>query len=103
MLDFSWGYLRNKGAGLLAKLDGEGRPLISGKDSLAGKKVADVRGWAPEPDGLRYVSNTCTQSPFDFDKIIMSSPKSEDGENINDVTVGKLLNGEVDAVWIFAE
>ena len=60
MLDFSWGYLRNKGAGLLAKLDGEGRPLISGKDSLAGKRVADVRGWAPGPDGLRYVSNTCT-------------------------------------------
>ena len=103
MLDFSWGYIKNKAAGLLARLDGEGYPMISGKDSLANKKVADVRGWAPEEDGLRYVTNTCTKEPFDIANIKMSSPKARDDKNINDIAVEDLLNGEVDAVWMFAE
>jgi len=69
MLDFSWGYLINRAAGILTKLDGKGNPMISGKDSLANKKVADVRGWAPGPDGLRYVTNTCSSAQFDFETI----------------------------------
>ena len=102
-MDFSWAYTTTKGAGLLARLDSSGNPLLTGNDPLTNKKVADVRGWAPEEDGLRYVTNTCTSAQFDFANIEMSSPAAVAGKNINDVAIQSMLSGEVDAVWIFAD
>ena len=102
MMDFSWGYIKNNAAGLLARLDSQGKPVLTGNDPLSNKKVADVRGWAPEEDGLQYVTNTCTGAAFDFANIEMTSPGGFDGKNINDVAITQLLAGTVDAVWIFA-
>merc|ERR1712193_276144 len=52
--DFSYGILEvNKAAGLLSVLE-DGKPMVSGLDDLAGKKIVDVGGWAPTGDGLGF-------------------------------------------------
>lgn len=54
----------NKPAGLMTKLKG-GKPVISGEDyDLTGKKIADVKGWAPTDDGLYFVTNKCNDKIF---------------------------------------
>jgi len=90
----------NKPAGLLTRLD-NGVPVVNGLSDLAGKKIAEVTGWAPTPDTLALSTNKCTGQPFEGYEII--SPVVPPGANANDVSMRLLLNGEVDALWIYAD
>merc|ERR1712187_125661 len=90
----------NKPAGLLTRLV-NGVPVINGLSDLAGKKIAEVTGWAPTPDTLALSTNKCTGKPFHGYEII--SPEVPEGANANDVSMELLLNGEVDALWIYAD
>merc|ERR1719343_778091 len=90
----------NKPAGLLTRLV-DGVPVVNGLSDLAGKKIAEVTGWAPTPDTLALSTNKCTGQPFEDYEII--SPEVPEGANANDVSMVLLLNGEVDALWIYAD
>jgi hypothetical protein len=111
----------NKPAGLLTKLVG-GKPKLSGMEyDLTGKKIADVKGWAPTEDGLLFVKNGC----YDDEKLFSGHEMIIPGDTYtidtddkatatgvakdtvlsaaNDVTLAMLLNDEVDGVWIYAD
>jgi len=45
-------------------LNADGTPKVSPKSDLNATKVVDVSGWAPTPDGLSVVENTCTDSKY---------------------------------------
>merc|ERR1712187_91572 len=90
----------NKPAGLLTRLV-NGVPVVNGLSDLAGKKIAEVTGWAPTPDTLALSFNKCTGQAFDGYEII--SPEAPEGANANDVSMKLLLDGEVDALWIYAD
>mmetsp|Transcript_24317 Transcript_24317/g.60723 ORF Transcript_24317/g.60723 Transcript_24317/m.60723 type:complete len:358 (-) Transcript_24317:425-1498(-) len=90
----------NKPAGILTRLV-DGVPVVSSLSDLAGKKVAEVTGWAPTPDTLALSTNKCTGKPFHGYEMI--SPTVPQGANANDVSMRMLLEGEVDALWIYAD
>lgn len=47
-IDFSHSVLNvNKAAGILTRLDAQGKPVVSPKSDLRGIKVVDITGWAP--------------------------------------------------------
>lgn len=74
-----WSYSltqRKNSAGLITRLDSLGRPVIKGNNDLSAVKIVDVAGWAPGPDGLAWIKNTCTGKPFvaDIDSIKQFSP-----------------------------
>merc|ERR1719482_249756 len=90
----------NKPAGILTRLV-DGVPVVSGLSDLAGKRVAEVTGWAPTPDTLALSTNMCTGKPFQGYEMI--SPVVPEGSNPNDVAMKMLLDGDVDALWIYAD
>merc|ERR1712232_907387 len=90
----------NKPAGILSRLV-DGVPVVSGLSDLEGKRVAEVTGWAPTADTLAMSYNKCNKKPFRGFEMI--SPPVPEGANANDVSLSMLLNGEVDAVWIYAD
>jgi hypothetical protein len=90
----------NKPAGILSRLV-DGIPVINGLSDLSGKKVAEVTGWAPTADTLAMSTNKCNMKPFIGFEMI--SPPVPDGANANDVALSMLLDGDVDAVWIYAD
>lgn len=90
----------NKPAGILTRLV-NGVPVVNGLDDLSGKRVAEVTGWAPTPDTLALSTNKCTGKPFQGYQMI--SPVVPDGANANDVSMEMLMNGDVDALWIYAD
>jgi hypothetical protein len=99
--DFSWGILSvNKAAGLMSKLDAQGNPYVTGHDNLDGKKVADVAGWAPTADGLDFVVNKCTGEHYspNYDLFMAGS-----SANNNDKALSWLLDGTVDAVFLYSD
>lgn len=87
----------NKPAGILTRLDANGNPVVSPLSNLAGVRVADVNGWAPTADTLQLLGNKCTGERF-HDSLELVIP--EDG---NDAALRDLLDGEVDAVYIYAD
>mmetsp|Transcript_32101 Transcript_32101/g.61786 ORF Transcript_32101/g.61786 Transcript_32101/m.61786 type:complete len:319 (+) Transcript_32101:1019-1975(+) len=98
-LDFSHAFLQdNKPAGLLVRLKEDGTPEIDGNHNLEGKKVVHVSGWAPTQDGLGYSLNRCTGERFAGYTMVPSS-----AELPNDDALGKLLDGTVDAMWVFVD
>lgn len=117
-IEFSHAILKvNKPAGLLVRLQG-GKPTISPMDTdLGGKKVADVKGWAPTDDGLAFVQNKCYKEKKQFTNYEMITPKDKyisktsntgspvgtEFTNENDIPLAMLLDGEVDAVWIYSD
>lgn len=55
----------NKPAGILTRLNAEGKPVVSPTSDLNGVKIVDVSGWAPTADTLIYVKNSCAgDTPF---------------------------------------
>jgi len=96
-MEFSWSYLeRNKAAGFISLLDEAGMPLVRGDDSMEGRKVIDVGGWAPTSDGIGYVMNHCTDERFseDFELLVA---------NGNDEALKMLYDKEGDVIFIYAE
>jgi len=89
----------NAPAGLLTRLS-NGVPVIDGHNTLNGLRVADVVGWAPTADTLALVENGCTGGSFS--NFTMVAPNYTDIPNANDQALKMLLDGEVDAVWIYA-
>merc|ERR1719491_2387804 len=87
----------NKAAGILTRLE-NGEPVVSGSSNLSGVTVGDVTGWAPTSDVLATSTNQCTDQKFSDFTIMKSST-----EKPNDDTLIMLLDGIVDAVWIYAD
>lgn len=87
----------NKAAGILTRLE-NGEPVVSGSSNLSGVTVGDVAGWAPTSDVLVTSTNLCTDQKFSNFTIKKSAT-----EKPNDDTLRMLLNGTVDAVWIYAD
>merc|ERR1719246_200443 len=69
--------------------------------SLDGVNIGDVVGWAPTSDVLGTSKNLCTNKAFSGFTLIPNSPAND--ENENDVALKQLLDGETDALWIYAD
>ena len=96
-MDFSHAILdENKPAGILTRLDADGKPVVSPRSNLEGIKVADVVGWAPTADTLEFLSNSCTGERYSDYMLILPAQG-------NDAALKELLDGNVDAVYIYAD
>lgn len=98
-LEFSHSFLKkNKPAGLLARLDENGRPVISPQSDLSGHKICDVRAWAPTIKTLAYSKNDCDDAKiFQGYEVVIPD---EDGP---DASMQYLLDGKCDAVYMYAD
>lgn len=86
-----------KHAGLLVRMNADGTPEINGTDTFEGRRVADVRGWAPSKDGLYFEQNTCNGGRFKgFEMVTPDEVGFEPALRM-------LRDGEVDAVWMMAD
>lgn len=96
----------NKPSGLIVKLV-DGRPLFNGFDSLHGRTIVDVTGWAPTADTLYFVKNQCTGKAYKGFKIIQGSDiepnKPKDAKGPNDRALLAVLEGKADAMWIYGD
>ena len=102
-MDFSEPILNlNKPAGILTRLNKDGSPHIKGSDTLKGRKIVDVVGWAPTADGIYFVKNSCNQD-IKFDTSLQMITPTVDTGNANDDALYTLMNGDADAVWIYAD
>ena len=128
-VDFTNAIIHKGAAGILTRLDANGSPLVSSMSDLDGVKIVDVTGWAPTKDGIEFVKNECTGDRFSgYDMSQTGSSWSWRGyenhsnvmtslnhfqpinvmtditlTNANDIGLAMLLDGTVDAVWIYAD
>jgi hypothetical protein len=51
-------------AGILVKLDSDGKPMVSPTSDLSGETIVDVVGYAPTTDTLSVVNNWCNGGTF---------------------------------------
>jgi len=86
----------NKAAGLIAAAGPDGIPLLTGQDTLFGKTVVDVGGWAPTADGLGFVENKCTGQPYSSNYTLLVGPS-------NDESLRMTLNGTADAMFVYSD
>jgi len=107
----SWARL-NKPSGLIVKLVG-GKPKISGMDTLSGKTIVDVTGWAPTADTLYFVKNQCTGDTYASDFTVVQGddltlptsggfPASM-AKGPNDRALLAVLNNLADAMWVYGD
>lgn len=97
-LDFTNGILSaNKPAGILTRLGSDGKPVIDPMGDLSGKKIVDVKGWAPTADGLKLVNNWCTGKRYSGFEMI--TPEN-DG---NDAAMEILMSGGADGMFVYAD
>ena len=115
-LEFSEPITQNGAAGILTRLE-EGVPVVNSYSDLSGVKVADISGWAPTSDGLEFVENDCTGERFKDYEMLETCESYvwmgyENGSdelkeitltNVNDIGLAMLLDGTVDAVWLYAD
>jgi len=106
-MEFSHSILEdNKAGGLLVLLDENGKPKVSPTDTLEGKKIVDVIGWAPTPDGLDLSKNVCLEGEpafSGFEWVNPSNATTAKYDNRNDQALQTLVNGEADAMWVYAD
>ena len=116
-LEFTNAIIHKGSAGILTRLDTEESPVVSSMSDLEGVKIVDITGWAPTMDGIEFVNNECTGNPFSG--YVMSQTGTsytwtgyENNSNVmtditltnaNDIGLAMLLDGTVDAVWIYAD
>jgi len=94
--EFSGGILDvNKAAGLISRLQ-NGLPLVTGQDTVLGKTVVDVGGWAPTADGLGFVENKCTGQSYSSDYTLLVGKD-------NDESLQMVLNGTADAMFVYSD
>ena len=96
-LEFTSPIINGKPAGILTRLDADGKPVIDGDSDLDGVAVVDVQGWAPTADTLAMVVNPCTGEKFSGYTMIV--PTVTDGTP-NDNALKTLLKGDADAMWV---
>ena len=71
-MDFSHAILdTNKVAGIMTRLDADGKPVLSPRSNLEGIKIADVVGWAPTADTLEFLTNSCTGERYSDYMLIL--------------------------------
>merc|ERR1712157_334597 len=90
----------DRAAGLIVPLKNNGKPTIDGNSDLSGLTVLDVVGWAPTSDNLAIVTNPCTGEKFSGYDIVAPSTTTDEA---NDDALKALLDGEGDAIWIYAD
>lgn len=97
-VDFSYGILSaNKPAGILTRLGSDGKPVLDPMSDLSGKKIVDVKGWAPTADGLSLVSNWCTNTRYTGYEVLTPTA---DG---NDAAMAMLRDGTADGMFVYAD
>lgn len=97
-VDFSYGILSaNKPAGILTRLGSDGKPFLDPMSDLSGKKIVDVKGWAPTADGLSLVNNWCTNTRYTGYEVITPAT---DG---NDAAMAMLRDGTADGMFVYAD
>lgn len=120
--EFSHAILKdNRPAGILTLLNADGTPKVNGLNDLAGKRVMDVGGWAPTQDTFALMNNHCTGQKYSTNiSWSASSPPPSCpagvtcpagvsnvhaccGLNANDVAIKALRDGNVDAVYVYAD
>lgn len=102
-IEFSGSILsgKSKPAGLLVKLDEDGLPeVVDGMDDLSNKTIVDVKGWAPTADTIAFVENKCTGEPYSRTLNIIPNI---DGANDNEEALKMVLDGTVDAMYVYAD
>jgi len=106
----SWARL-NKPSGIITKLDG-GVPVLKGTDTLSGKTIVDVTGWAPTADTLFFVKNGCTDGKYtnftvvQGDEITLPTDGSYPAsmaKGPNDRALLAVLNGLADGMWVYGD
>jgi len=98
-LEFSNAFLqKNKPAGILTSLKPDGMPTIHPYSDLSGYRICDVAGWAPTIKTLSYSENDCAGHQLFRDYTVVTPP-----ENGPDSAMKLLLNGECDAVYMYAD
>jgi len=105
-MEFSHAILSdNKPAGLLTLLDEHGNPRVSPKDTLAGRKIVDVNGWAPTTDGLSVSRNKCADGAYfsGYEWVPIPEDISIAAKSENDAALQMLVNGNADAMWVYAD
>lgn len=94
-----------KTAGILTRLDANAKPVISPLlVDYTGVKLGDVSGWAPTADTFIFVGNSCNLNgdgqPTKFSKTDPIIAVTPDG---NAAAVEALLDGTIDALYIYAD
>ena len=107
----------NKEAGFIARLDADGKPMVSMTSNLGDVVVVDVTGWAPTADTVTVLKNTCSGEFYsiDWENDMLSSDDisncvygdstnvCEDPYGANDKALTMLFNGEADAIYIYSD
>lgn len=97
-VQFGASYTQGRPAGILTRLDAGGQPVVSPSSNLDGVTVAVVGGWATNQESLRYIVNDCTDALFSG----FSTVTPADANFGPDAAVRALLDGTVDAVYLYA-
>ena len=107
----------NKEAGFIARLDADGKPMVSMTSDLSDVVVVDVTGWAPTADTVTVLKNTCSGEFYDIDwendmlgsddivNCVYADTTNvcEDPYGANDKALTMLFNGEADAIYIYSD
>ena len=98
-VQFGAAFTQGRSAGILTRLDpATGSPVVPPGSNLSGVTVAVVGGWATNAESLRYLVNDCTGELFSGFTTV-TPPDANAGP---DAAVQALLDGEVDAVYMYA-
>ncbi|CAB9520766.1 expressed unknown protein [Seminavis robusta] len=89
----------SKAAGILTRLE-NGVPVIDGNSNLDGVKITTVVGFAPTEDNLAIVTNQCTGEPYSGYEWVEPSFTTD---YPNDDALRTVLNGDADAMWVYAD
>jgi len=99
---------KNKPAGLIVKLT-NGKPAFNGDDTLNGKTIVDVTGWAPTAETLYFVKNQCTDKPYKgftiigSDKVVLSNVSAAKSKGPNDKALLAVLDGKAHAMFVYGD
>jgi len=100
-LEFTQSILsEKKTAGILTRLK-DGVPVVSpSRTNYTGVKLGDVTGWAPTADTFVYTKNRCVAGDPNFVKSNALVTDLPDG---NAAAISALLDGTIDALYIYAD
>jgi len=84
-------------AGIITRLDANGKPVVSPKSDLSGVKVVDVAGWAPTYDLLALAKNECDNNKLftGYEQVTVASG--------NAAAMAALKSGAADAMWVYSD
>jgi len=88
-------------AGLIVKLDTDGKPLVDPTSDLSGETIVDVTGYAPTTDTLSIVQNWCNDPPslFNEEKVNWLLPEKEG----NAAAMALFKSSEAKLMYVYAD